>query len=118
MINAALLKSRIYEYRCGSFGAMVFIAAQRDKIPLIDWVFKSNVGLSAIVLASLSLILLWYLLIKGKTKILRVLAGFQVTMILLAISYAHFPNFIRLKSGDAISLLETAGPEKPFTVWV
>jgi len=94
------------------FGAMVFIAAQRDKIPLIDWVFKSNVGLSAIILASISLVLLWYLLIKGKTKVLRILAGFQVTMILLAISYAHFPNFIRLKSGDAISLLETAGPEK------
>eukprot|EP01012_Entosiphon_sulcatum_P000488 TRINITY_DN100806_c0_g1_i1.p1 TRINITY_DN100806_c0_g1~~TRINITY_DN100806_c0_g1_i1.p1 ORF type:complete len:145 (-),score=18.16 TRINITY_DN100806_c0_g1_i1:42-443(-) len=94
------------------FGAIVFIAAQRDKIPLIDWVFKSTVGLSAIVLASLSLVLLWYLLIKGKTKVLRILAGFQVTMILLAISYAHFPNFIRLKSGNAISLLETAGPEK------
>lgn len=94
------------------FGAMVFIAAQRDKIPLVDWVFKSSVGLSAIVLASLSLILLWYLLIKGKTKILRVLAGFQITMILLAISYAHFPNFIRLKNGNAISLFETIGPEK------
>jgi len=94
------------------FGAMVFIAAAIDKIPLIDWVFKNPVGLSAIVLASLSLILLWYLLIKGKTKVLRILAGFQVSMILLAISYAHFPNFIRLKNGDSISLFDTLGPEK------
>lgn len=94
------------------FGAMVFIAAQFDNIPLIDWVFKNTIGLTAIVLASLSLILLWYLLIKGKTKVLRILAGFQVTMILVAISYAHFPNFIRLKNGGAISLFETAGPEK------
>lgn len=94
------------------FGAMVFIAAAIDKIPLIDWVFKNPVGLSAIVLASLSLILLWYLLIKGKTKVLRILSGFQVSMILLAISYAHFPNFIRLKNGDSISLFDTLGPEK------
>jgi len=94
------------------FGAMVFIAAQFDKIPLIEWVFKNPVGITAIILASLSLVLLWYLLLKGKTKILRFLAGFQVTMILVAISYAHFPNFIRLKNGGAISLLETAGPEK------
>ncbi|QPH39374.1 cytochrome d ubiquinol oxidase subunit II [Pedobacter endophyticus] len=94
------------------FGAMVFIAAAIDKIPLIDWVFKNPVGLSAIVLASLSLILLWYLLLKGKTKVLRILAGFQVSMILLAISYAHFPNFIRLKNGDTISLFNTLGPEK------
>ncbi|MFC4210139.1 cytochrome d ubiquinol oxidase subunit II [Pedobacter lithocola] len=94
------------------FGAMVFIAAQLDNIPLTDWVFKNPVGLSAIILASISLILLWYLLIKGKTQVLRILAGFQVTMILLAISYAHFPNFIRLKNGDAISLFEAIGPEK------
>ncbi|WP_231427682.1 MULTISPECIES: cytochrome d ubiquinol oxidase subunit II [Pedobacter] len=94
------------------FGAMVFIAAELDNIPLIDWVFKNAVGLTAIILASLSLILLWYLLIKGKTKVLRILAGFQVTMILLAISYAHFPNFIQLKNGNAISLFETVGPEK------
>ncbi len=94
------------------FGAMVFFVAWYDKIPLVDWVFKNEVGLTAIVLASLSLALLWYLLVKGKTKILRVLAGFQITMILFAISYAHFPSFIRLKNGDTISLFQTIAPEK------
>ncbi|RZJ63619.1 MAG: cytochrome d ubiquinol oxidase subunit II, partial [Flavobacterium sp.] len=54
----------------------------------------------------------WYLLLKGKTKVLRVLAGFQVTMILVAISYAHFPNFIRFKNGDTLSLYETIAPIK------
>lgn len=94
------------------FGAMVFGSAYLEEVPLVDWVLKNPVGLVAIVLASLSLILLWYLLIKGKTKILRLLAGFQVTMILVAISFAHFPNFIRLKNGDAISLYETIAPIK------
>lgn len=94
------------------FGAMVFGSAYLEDVPLVDWVLKNPVGLVAIVLASLSLILLWYLLIKGKTKILRLLAGFQVTMILVAISFAHFPNFIRLKNGDAISLYETIAPIK------
>lgn len=94
------------------FGAMVFTAAHFENVPLIDWVFQNNVALAAVVLASLSLVLLWYLLLKGKTKILRVLAGFQVTMILVAISYAHFPNFIRLKNGDTISLYETIAPIK------
>lgn len=94
------------------FGAMVFGSAYLEEVPLVDWVLKNPVGLTAIVLASLSLILLWYLLIKGKTKVLRLLAGFQVTMILVAISFAHFPNFIRLKNGDAISLYETIAPIK------
>jgi cytochrome d ubiquinol oxidase subunit II len=70
------------------------------------------VGLAAVTLASLSLVLLWYLLLRGKTKILRILAGFQVTMILVAISYAHFPNFIRLKNGDVVSLYESIAPIK------
>lgn len=94
------------------FGAMVFTAAHLENVPLIDWVFQNNVALAAVVLASLSLVLLWYLLLKGKTKVLRILAGFQVTMILVAISYAHFPNFIRLKNGDTISLYETIAPIK------
>ncbi|RZK44189.1 MAG: cytochrome d ubiquinol oxidase subunit II [Pedobacter sp.] len=93
-------------------GFVVFVAAQFEQVPLINWVFKDIVGLTAVLLASLSLVLLWYLLMKGKTKILRILAGFQVTMILTAISYAHFPNFIRLKGGEAISLYESIAPEK------
>jgi len=94
------------------FGFMVFVAAVLEDVPLISWVFKNQIGFGAVILASLSLVLLWYLLLKGKTKILRLLAGFQVTMILVAISYAHFPNFIRLKSGDVISLFESIAPIK------
>ncbi len=93
-------------------GMLVFLASYIEGVPLMNWIFKDSVGLAAVVLASLSLILLWYLLLKGKTKILRVLAGFQVTMILLAISYAHFPNFIRFKDGTALSLYETIAPIK------
>lgn len=93
-------------------GIFVFCAASVDQVPLVNWVFKSRVGLTAVILASLSLLLLWYLLLRGKTKILRILAGFQVTMILLAISYAHFPNFIRLKDGNVISLFDSIAPEK------
>ncbi len=93
-------------------GMLVFLAAYIEGVPLMSWVFKDSVGLGAVVVASLSLILLWYLLLKGKTKVLRVLAGFQVTMILLAISYAHFPNFIRFKDGTALSLYECIAPLK------
>ena len=42
----------------------------------------------------------------------RVLVAFQVTMILLAISYAHFPNFVILHNSEKLSLLEHAAPSK------
>ena len=94
------------------FGMMVFVAAYFGDVPLVTWVFQNQIALTAVFLASLSLVLLWYLLLKGKTKVLRILAGFQVTMILVAISYAHFPNFIRLKGGTTISLFESIAPIK------
>ncbi|MBE7179256.1 MAG: cytochrome d ubiquinol oxidase subunit II, partial [Mucilaginibacter polytrichastri] len=93
-------------------GALVFIAAEYEHVPLTKWVFANPVGLSAVIAASLSLILLWFFLLRGKTKILRVLSGFQVTMILVAISFAHFPNFILLKGGEKLSLFSRQAPEK------
>lgn len=94
-------------------GACVFMAALYENVPLDKWVFGNPVGLTAVILASLSLIVLWYLLLfRGKIRVFRILAGFQVTMILLAISYAHFPNFIILKNGDNLALYQQIAPEK------
>jgi cytochrome d ubiquinol oxidase subunit II len=70
-------------------GAVVFLAAEAEGVPLRLWVFTNAIGLTAVIAASLSLVLMWYFIQRGKVMILRVLAGFQVTMILLAISYAH-----------------------------
>ena len=91
-------------------GAVVFVAAVLDKIPLLNWVFGDAVGIVAVVLASLSLFLMWKL-IDAKPMIPRVLAGFQAAMILLAISYAHFPNFVILKGGESLSLLKHIAPQ-------
>lgn len=93
-------------------GILVFIAAYAGNIPLTEWIFDNAVGVTAITLASLSLVLLWYYLYKGKVKIIRVLAGFQVSMILLTITYRHFPNIVLLKNGEYLSLLEHRGQDK------
>jgi cytochrome d ubiquinol oxidase subunit II len=95
------------------FGALVFWAAHAEGVPLDKWLFDNPVGIISIIAAVLSLALLWYLLIKkGKVIIIRVLAGFQVTMILLAITIRHYPNIVILKGGRYLSLLEHAGQEK------
>ncbi|WP_343689350.1 cytochrome d ubiquinol oxidase subunit II [Chitinophaga sp.] len=95
------------------FGALVFWAAHAEGIPLDKWMFDNPVGIIAIFAAILSLAVLWYMLLrKGKVIIIRVLAGFQVTMILLAITIRHYPNIVILKGGQYLSLLEHAGQEK------
>ncbi len=94
-------------------GVLVFIAAFLDHIPLIHWIFDNPVGLSAVIAATLSLGLLWYLIIvKKKSFIVRPLAAFQVTMIMLAMGYAHYPDFIIVKNGTNLSLFDHLAPEK------
>lgn len=92
-------------------GALVFVSAYLEHIPLLSWIFGNKVGIAAIAAATISLILLWYLLAKGKTKILRLLAGFQITMILLAVTFNHFPNIVIVKQGY-LSLTDHMGNDK------
>ncbi|SEJ42637.1 cytochrome bd-I ubiquinol oxidase subunit 2 apoprotein [Dyadobacter koreensis] len=106
------LKAKAFNIAAVICGILVFISALIDGIPLIDWVFGNAIGIIAISAATLSLVLLWYLLYKGKSKIIRVLAGFQVTMILLTTTYRHYPNIVILKNGGYLSLIEHSGHEK------
>jgi cytochrome d ubiquinol oxidase subunit II len=93
-------------------GTLVFFAAYADEVPLINWVFGNMLGVIAISSALLSLIIFWVLVQKGRTRILRLLAGFQVTMILLTVTMRHYPNVVILKNGKFLSLLEHAGHEQ------
>ncbi|MEJ6979023.1 cytochrome d ubiquinol oxidase subunit II [Pedobacter sp. P351] len=105
-------KARFMNIAAFICGALVFIAANYEGIPLIEWVFGNSIGITAIALASVSLIVFWSFLAKGKTRVLRILAGFQVSMILLTTTYRHFPNIVILKNGGYLSLLEHRGHDK------
>jgi cytochrome bd ubiquinol oxidase subunit II len=95
-----------------SCGVLVFIAAFTEDIPLTHWIFGNTISLMAISAAGLSLLALWYLLYNQKTKLIRLLAGFQVTMILVATTYSHYPNIVILKNGNYLSLIEHQGHAK------
>jgi cytochrome d ubiquinol oxidase subunit II len=97
-------------------GAGVFFAAHRQGVPLVQWLFGNPLSLGAITAATISLALLWYLLRQGRARVLRLLAGFQVTMILVAVSYPHFPDFIITRNGDNLSLWETQAPAATIAV--
>lgn len=93
-------------------GTLVFVAAARDEIPLLNWIFGNPVGTTSIAFATISLAVMWKFISRKKTMIPRLLVGFQVTMILLAISYAHFPDLIMLEGGNSLSLLKDQAPSK------
>ena len=107
-----ILKAKRMNIAAVICGTLVFIASAVDHVPLAAWIFTDRIGLAAVVAASLSLAVLWFNIYKTKPALLRVLAGFQVTMILFAIGNAHFPYFIILKHGEHLSLLNHQGPSK------
>ncbi|RQP18620.1 cytochrome d ubiquinol oxidase subunit II [Parapedobacter defluvii] len=93
-------------------GALVFLAAVYSKIPLIEWIFGGAIGQLAIGLATVSLVLTFLAFRKRKAVVSRILAGFQVVMILLAATYQHYPELVLFKNGQGLSLLDHAGDEK------
>lgn len=105
-------KAQFFNIAAVLCGMLVFAASYIEQIPLLEWVFGNWVGRIAILSATVSLILMWYLLYQGKINLLRPLAGFQVTMILLTTTYRHFPNIVILKNGGYLSLIEHSGHEK------
>ena len=104
-----IIKARSMNLAAVFAGALVFLAASVDHIPLSEWLFGNAIGILAILAAIISLLVQWYLVARGKIYIIRVLAGFQIAMILLATTYYHYPRIILLKGGGYLSLLEHHG---------
>src|ERR1700749_2034646 len=88
---------------CGGLG---FIAGDVEHVHIARGVFTNPICLSAVIAASISLVIQWILIYRGKRIIIRITAAFQVTMILLAIGYMHFPWFVMVKGGENLSLLD------------
>ncbi len=105
-------KAKIFNIAAVLAGGLVFLASFFEKIPLSDWVFRNPVGITAFILATISVIILWRIWDTDKTNLMRLLAGFQITMILLITTWKHYPNIILLKGGGHLSLLEEQGNGK------
>lgn len=107
-----ILKAKVMNILAVSFGGLVFIASEVQNIHLAHWIFGNRVSLTAVIAASLSLLASWILINRGKRKIIRIGAGFQVTMILLAVGYMHYPYLLMVKGGQNLSLFAYRAPEK------
>ncbi|WP_419868158.1 cytochrome d ubiquinol oxidase subunit II [Chryseobacterium sp. CT-SW4] len=93
-------------------GILVFATAYLSDIPLITWIFSKPLGIIAIIFATIALGLLFYCMKQRKLTPVRVLAGFQIVMILVAATYQHNPNIILLGNGSHLSLFAEAAAPK------
>lgn len=92
-------------------GGLVFLAAEWNGLPLMGMFLQSTPALLAVVLATLSLPLLWWSLLREQLILPRLLAGFQVLMIMGAWFWVQYPVVLRYANGNFLGIFETAAPE-------
>ena len=92
-------------------GGLVFFSAEWSGLSLAAMFWQSISAMFAVVLATLSLPLLWWSLLRKQLVLPRLLAGFQVLMIMGAWFWVQYPVVMRYKNGDYLGLFETAAPE-------
>lgn len=94
-------------------GGLVFLAAELEDLALMRQLISDPVTLTAFILASFSLFLLWKFLKSDHHVTTRLIAGFQVTMILFAVGFHYFPDFVIIKNGENLSLYNAVATEGP-----
>lgn len=92
-------------------GGLVFVFAELNGFPLAHMFLGSPGTLAAVILATLSLPLLWWSLTKQKIVLPRLIAGFQTMMILGAWFWDQYPAVLRYTDGSYLGLFNTAAPE-------
>jgi cytochrome d ubiquinol oxidase subunit II len=92
-------------------GGLVFVFAEWDGLPLSRMFLESQGALLGIILATISLPLLWWSLLKRQVVLPRLLAGFQTLMILGAWFWDQYPVILRYSNGNYLGLFNTAAPE-------
>jgi cytochrome bd ubiquinol oxidase subunit II len=107
-----IIKARSMNIGAVVSGGLVFLAAAYDHVPLTEWLFGNLVGITAIAIAIVALVVQWVMIAEGHKSIIRLLAGIQVTMLLLATTFFHYPRIVLLSGGRYLSLMEHHGDEK------
>ena len=107
-----VMKARSMNIAAAVTGGIVFITAKWDHVPISKWLFGNAVGLTALSAALVSLVIQWVLIKRGKKKIIRLLAGFQIAMILLATTFYHYPKIVLMSDSSYLSLIDNRGHDK------
>lgn len=94
-------------------GGLVFAASLIDDVPLVGLLLKEWITIGTLVLATFAMVLLWVKLGEGSKVLVRFLSGFVVTAILVAFGYHYFPDLIITKSGENLSVFNSAAEGKP-----
>jgi cytochrome d ubiquinol oxidase subunit II len=91
---------------------VIFWSAYKDDIPLTTWLFGNWISMATICCSVPAFVFLWIAVYRNNITLMRSLAGFMIMMLLIAVTYSHYPNIVLFKNGGHLSLLQQKSPDK------
>lgn len=91
-------------------GLLVFLLAHLSGIDLLKQYLDAPAAWGSMLLASLSIPPLWLVIGQRKYLLARLLAGFQVSMIVFGWMAMQYPVMIHLAGGEALTLQQALAP--------
>lgn len=107
-----IYKAKLMNFAMTVWLVIIFWSAHQDDIPLVHWLFGNWISMATISCSVPAFIFLWIAVYQNKVALMRMLAGFMIMMLLIAVTYSHYPNIVLFKDGGHLSLLEQQGPDK------
>lgn len=97
-------------------GALVFLAGLAEDFNFTQVFFSHPLSLICFLLATASVGMLVYSFQKRKDQYARILAGFQVSAVVIGWLAMQYPNVITFGNEQGLSLHDAAGPDKSLQV--
>ena len=91
---------------------IVFLSAEYEGLSLFNEFYHSPASIASMLLATLALPFLWISLNKHQGLRMRMVAGFQTTMIVMGWFAIQFPVLVKIKGGADITLQSASAPEQ------
>jgi cytochrome d ubiquinol oxidase subunit II len=93
-------------------GALVFFMAQFSCHPLLRLFFTNPASIICFIAATILTLIFWHRMLRGEFSewTIRIIAGSQVGLVLLAWLAVIFPYVLFYRDGTQLSLLESAAP--------
>jgi len=92
-------------------GGLVFIFSFVEDVGFTERFFSNPVSIVLIILATVTLPLLWMSMNRKYEWISRILAGTQLLFILGAFYAVYYPVVVMIRDGEDLTLLNSAAPD-------
>lgn len=92
-------------------GGIVFLAAFTQNRALFDRFITSWYAIAGVILATLALPIFWWAVRQSRYALIRLVAGFQILVVLVAWLGVQYPLLVNLREGEDLSVYNTVAPQ-------